>query len=68
VHQLEMVARDGHYLKPLAKVFLGIIDLREKKPREAQRLLGELAHDYPANPLYQKELDKLNVRFGVGAN
>jgi hypothetical protein len=68
VHQLELVARDGHYLKPLAKVFLGIIDLREKKPREAQRLLGELAHDYPANPLYQKELDKLNVRFGIGAN
>jgi hypothetical protein len=68
VHQLEMVARDGHYLKPLAKVFLGIIDLREKKPREAQKLLGELVHDYPANPLYRKELDKLNVRFGVGAN
>ena len=68
VRQLELVAREGHYLKPLAKVFLGIIDLREKKPREAQRLLGELAHDYPANRLYRKELDKLNARFGVGAN
>src|ERR1039458_385446 len=54
VHQLELVAREGHYLKPLAKVFLGIIDLREKKPREAQRLLGELAHDYPENRLYRK--------------
>lgn len=68
VHQLELVARDGRYLKPLAKVFLGIIDLREKKPREAQRLLVELAHDYPANPLYRKELDKLNVRYGVSTN
>jgi hypothetical protein len=68
VHQLELVARDGRYLKPLAKVFLGIINLREKRPREAQRLLVELAHDYPANPLYRKELDKLNVRYGAGAN
>jgi len=65
VHQLELVAQQGHYLKPLAKVFLGIIDLREKKPREAQRLLGELAHDYPENRLYRKELDKLNAKFGA---
>jgi len=60
VRNLELVAREGHYLKPLAKVFLGIIDLREKKPREARRLLAELAHDYPRNPLYRKELDKLD--------
>ena len=64
IEHLELVSREGHYLKPLAKVFLAIIDLREKKPREAQRLLGELAHDYPANPLYRKELEKLNLRFG----
>ena len=68
VENLELVAREGHYLKPLAKVFLGIIDLREKKPREARRLLAELVHDYPRNPLYRKELDKLNAKLGVPAD
>jgi tetratricopeptide (TPR) repeat protein len=68
VHQLEMVASKGHYLKPLAKVFLGIIDLREKRPREAQKLLSELARDYPENKLYRKELDKLNAKLGASAN
>jgi hypothetical protein len=65
VKNLELVAREGHYLKPLAKVFLGIIDLREKKPQEARRLLAELAHDYPSNPLYRKELDKLNLKLAT---
>lgn len=68
IQNLELVARQGHYLKPLAKVFLGIIDLREKKPQEARRLLAELAHDYPANPLYRKELDKLNLKLATPAD
>jgi hypothetical protein len=68
IRNLELVARDGHYLKPLAKVFLGIIDLREKKPQEARRLLAELVHDYPRNPLYRKELDKLNLKLAVPAD
>ena len=60
VRNLELVAREGRYFSPLAKVFLGIIDLREKKPREARQLLTELVRDYPRNPLYRKELDKLD--------
>jgi hypothetical protein len=67
IANLELVAREGHYLKPLAKIFLGIIDLREKKPEEARRLLAELAHDYPGNPLYRKELDKLSSKRIPGA-
>jgi hypothetical protein len=59
VQNLELVAREGRYFQPLAKVFLGIIALREKKPQEARGLLAELVRDYPRNPLYRKELDKL---------
>jgi hypothetical protein len=62
VRNLELVAREGRYLGPLAKVFLGIIDLREKRPLEARKLLAELVRDYPQNPLYRKELDKLDHR------
>jgi hypothetical protein len=65
---LALVARDGHYFKAFAKILLGIIALREKRPEEAQRLLADLAHDYPHNPLFRKELTKLNSRLGVAAN
>jgi predicted Zn-dependent protease len=68
VENLEKVARDGHYLRPFAKILLGIIDLREKKYREAQRLLLELNHDYPENPLFRTELAKLNNKIGAFTN
>ena len=64
VANLELVAREGHELKAFAKILLSIIDLREKKMTEAQRLLTELAHDYPQNPLYRKELASITVKIG----
>jgi len=60
VKNLELVSREGHYLKPFAKILLCIIDLREKKPRDTEKLLEELAHDYPSNPLFRRELAKLS--------
>jgi hypothetical protein len=68
VQNLQMVAREGHYFKPFAKILLGIIALREKHPQEAHRLLAELSHDYPENPLFRKELNKLSSKLGVNAN
>ena len=65
---LELVSREGHYFRAFAKILLGIISLREKKPRDAQKLLVDLTHQYPANPLFQKELAKLNSKLGIGAN
>lgn len=62
LHNLQLVATEGHYLKPFAKILLGIAALREKRPRDAQKLLAELAQNYPQNPLFRKELDKLNAR------
>jgi hypothetical protein len=65
ISNLELVASEGHYLKPFAKILLGIVALREKRPRDAQKLLQELARNYPQNPLFRKELDKLNERIGA---
>ncbi len=31
---VELVARQGHYLKPFAKILLEIADLREKRPSD----------------------------------
>jgi hypothetical protein len=63
-----MVSREGHYFRPFSKILLGIIALREKHPQEAQRLMAELSHEYPENPLFRKELNKLNSKLGVNAN
>jgi hypothetical protein len=68
VQNLQMVAREGHYFKPFAKILLGIIALREKRPQEAHRLLAELTHDYPENPLFRKEMNKLSSKLAVNAN
>lgn len=65
---LELAARDGHYFKAFARILLAIVDLREKRPAESQKLLAELAREYPANPLFRKELAKLNTQLGIAAN
>ena len=48
IDRLEMVSREGHFFRPFAKILLGIIALREKRPRDARVLLTELSHDYPS--------------------
>jgi hypothetical protein len=68
VENLRLVAREGHFFQPFSKILLGIIALREKRPREAQKLLAELTHDYPGNPLFRKELEKLTAKISVTAN
>jgi hypothetical protein len=68
VENVRLVAREGHYFKPFAKILLGIAALREKKPREARDLLADLARDYPNNPLFRKELAKVTASIGVAAN
>jgi hypothetical protein len=68
VQNLRTVAREGHYFRPFSKILLGIIALREKRPQEAQKLLADLSHEYPENPLFRKELNKLNTKLGVNAN
>jgi tetratricopeptide (TPR) repeat protein len=65
VRCLETVAREGHYLKAFGQILLGIIDLREKRPHDAQKLLVELNRNYPANPLFKTELAKLNAKLGM---
>jgi hypothetical protein len=69
VKNLELVVREGNYFKPFAKILLAIIDLREKRPRETEKLLEELAQSYPSNPLFRKELARMNsASNGSGQN
>jgi len=68
VKNLELVVREGNYFKPFAKILLAIIDLREKHPRESEKLLESLAHDYPSNPLFRRELARINSVQASGQN
>jgi hypothetical protein len=66
IKTVELVAQRGHYLKPFAKILLAVANLREKKPREAEKILVELTHDYPENPLFKKELALLSAKLQSG--
>jgi predicted Zn-dependent protease len=68
IERLEMVSREGHFFKPFSKILLGIIALREKRPKDAQRLLLDLATQFPANPLFRKELAKVTAKLGGQGN
>jgi len=59
--KMKSVARSGRYLKPFAKILLSIYYLRENQPSQARSFLIELSRDYPNNPLFRKELLKLDA-------
>ncbi|MBL8213111.1 MAG: hypothetical protein JNK87_20510 [Bryobacterales bacterium] len=67
VKNLTLVAQKGRYFRPFAKVLLSVIHLREKRPLDAEILLGELNREFPENPLFRKELAKLQARRKVSA-
>lgn len=59
MEQLRRTAEHGHYLRPYAKIFLALAARREKQNDLAERLLRELAAEFPENPLYATELARL---------
>jgi hypothetical protein len=63
---VELVANQGHYLKPFAKILLAVANLREKKPTEAQKIMVDLTREYPENPLFRKELAQLSAKLQSG--
>lgn len=66
LRHLQIVASQGHYLKPFAKILLATAALRDHRLRDAQGILLELTHSYPSNSLLQRELTKVNLRVGQG--
>jgi len=60
MQQLEIAARNGHYLRPFAKTLLALVALREKREALARSLLEQLTAEFPQNPLFAREVAKLN--------
>jgi len=56
MEQLQMAAEQGHYLRPLAKALLALAAEREGQLDRARTLFEELAREFPANPIFAREL------------
>lgn len=56
IDELELVAKQGKYDGPFARMLLAVIAMREKRSRDAEAILAGLANDYPQNPLIREEL------------
>jgi hypothetical protein len=61
IRQLEIAAAHGRYLRPFAKIILALAALREKKVAPARMQLMELVAEFPQNPLFARELAKLDA-------
>jgi hypothetical protein len=59
IEQLRLVAQNGRFLKPFAKLLLAVAALRDHDGGMARMLLSDLQQEFPQNPLYSYELNKL---------
>ncbi len=56
---LRLTAEHGNYFKPYARLLLAVAALRDRDTATARRILLDLAHQFPGNPLYPEELARL---------
>ncbi|HET9401390.1 MAG TPA: hypothetical protein VFO34_10595 [Candidatus Acidoferrales bacterium] len=59
--QLRIAAEKGEYLRPFARLLLALAALREKQPDVARTELAALVVEFPDNPLFARELRKVNL-------
>jgi hypothetical protein len=61
ISDLQLTADHGHYLAPFARILLSIAYVREKNKTQALQLLSGLRNDFPGNPLFQREISRLET-------
>jgi hypothetical protein len=61
IKELKLVAEHGHYLAPFADILLAIAYVRDHDKQHARELLATLHDEFPANPLFGKEIAKLDA-------
>jgi hypothetical protein len=60
IRNLKLAAEHGRLLAPFARLLLAIADLRAGDQAGARRLLVGLRDDFPTNPLFAKEIARLD--------
>jgi hypothetical protein len=59
IAKLRLTAEKGHYLAPYARLLLAVAALRDHDRAQARTLLAGLADEFPQNPLYRRELARI---------
>jgi len=59
---LQIVARNGRYFGPFARILLAVVALREKRTSDARLWLEGLVREFPQNALLRRELDKISPK------
>lgn len=60
ISELQITADHGHYLAPFARILLAIAYVREKDRPRAREILSSLRDEFPTNPLFAKEIARLD--------
>jgi hypothetical protein len=62
IEELQLTAEHGHYLAPFARILLAIAYVRERDKTHARQLLVSLSNDFPQNPLFAREIGRLDAQ------
>lgn len=60
VKELRLVADRGRYLAPFANILLAIAYVRDHDKERARELLANLREEFPGNPLFAREIARLD--------
>ena len=60
IRELQITAQHGRYLAPFARILLAIAYVREKDKAQARQILVALRNDFPENPLFAREIVRLD--------
>ena len=58
--ELQMTADHGRYLSPFARILLAIAYVRDKDNGRAREVLAALRDEFPKNPLFAREIARLD--------
>ncbi|HEY1435137.1 MAG TPA: hypothetical protein VGG65_07160, partial [Thermoanaerobaculia bacterium] len=61
IRELEWTAEKGRYLAPFARLLLAVAYLRDNDARRARRMLEQLRDEFPENPLFAREIARLDT-------
>lgn len=59
IRNVKLCIEHGLYMKPFARLMLAVAAIREKNFDSAREILYSLAREFPKNPLYAEQADKL---------
>ena len=60
ISELKITSQQGIYLAPFAQILLAVAELREGNKEQAKAILAELAKQFPENPMYEHQLERIH--------